>query len=132
MEHVNAVVTFSPEVNCLQLSNNPIINAWKQRRLTRKNIRKMDKLLDKMAVSCQLNGWTINKNLTGKYLDDHGVIHKEKSVSVELLFTNTYSVEKFALELCAAFKQESVLVRYITYDEVKMISGNGEKDKDAE
>jgi len=125
MEHVHAIVSFSPDVNSVELSSNPFINWFLQKKASRWNRRNLKEQLYKMALSCGINGMTILQG-NGLYVDEKQRRQKERSVQLDILFTNAYSVEKLARELCTVFKQEAVLVRYVEYPEIRQIGEHGD------
>ena len=66
------------------------------------------KVVKNMIVS-RFGGGTIFEAL-GVYTHDDGTITTEKTLRIELLFTNDASVRDFVQELKSAFNQESVAV----------------------
>lgn len=129
MEHIHALVTFSLDVNAIQLDKNPFKNWYKQRKQTRWNKRHFKPLLHKMLESCGIDGMTLTKG-TGLYRSDSGQVYEEESYTIDLVFTKGPSVDKLARTICHTFYQESVLVREVEYTNVQLIPRSNEQDEE--
>lgn len=67
---------------------------------------------------------TIGNNFKGKYIGDNNKIYNEKSTSIELGGVPSELLLLFAIELCRAFKQESVLVKDFNTNRVFLVDGD--------
>lgn len=71
-----------------------------------------------------LGALTIGNNFRGKYVGDNGKIYDEKSTSIELGGVPSELLLLFAIELCKAFKQESVLVKDFNTNRIFLVDGD--------
>lgn len=67
---------------------------------------------------------TIGNNFKGKYIGDNNKIYNEKSTSIELGGVPSELLLLFAIELCRAFKQESVLVKDFNTNRIFLVDGD--------
>lgn len=106
------IIVFSTDVNAEKQSENKIINWLKQKMLTISNRLNATKKIDKIAADNDLVGWTIGHYLDGRYTSPkNGKQYGENSLSVEMIGVTFEQLVKIAMEICAAFKQESVLLK---------------------
>lgn len=112
---LGGIIVFSQDVNAVQMSENKLINWFKQKFATLKNRATGRATIDKIAQDNKLVGWTIGNFLNGRYTGKNGQVYSEKSLSVEVVGVTDEKLQKIAEELCRAFNQETVLVK--TYSE---------------
>lgn len=106
------IITFSTDVNAEKQSENKIVNWLKQKMMTIINRLNATKKIDKIASDNELVGWTIGHYLDGRYTSPkNGKQYGENSLSVEIVGVNFETLMKIAMEICASFSQESVLVK---------------------
>jgi len=106
------IIVFSTDVNAEKQSENKIINWLKQKMLTISNRLNATKKIDKIAADNDLVGWTIGHYLDGRYTSPkNGKQYGENSLSVEMVGVTFDQLVKIAMEICASFKQESVLLK---------------------
>lgn len=105
------VIVFSTDVNAIKQHDNKIVNWIKQKMSTLANRLNATKKIDKIASENELVGWTIGHYLNGRYTAKNGKQYGENSLSVEIFGVDFDSKVKIAEELCASFKQESVLLK---------------------
>lgn len=106
------IIVFSTDVNAEKQSENKIINWLKQKMLTISNRLNATKKIDKIAADNDLVGWTIGHYLDGRYTSPkNGKQYGENSLSVEMIGVTFEQLVKIAMEICTAFKQESVLLK---------------------
>jgi len=105
------IITFSTVVNALELDKNKLINFIKQKVVTINNKLKANKKVDDIAQNYDLAGWTVGHYLNGRYTAANGAVFDEKSLSVEIIGIDSNTLLQIAEDLCAAFTQESVLVK---------------------
>ena len=106
------IIVFSTDVNAEKQSDNKIVNWLKQKMMTISNRLNATKKIDKIAADNELVGWTIGHYLDGRYTSPkNGKQYGENSLSVEIIGVNFEQLVKISMELCAAFSQESVLLK---------------------
>lgn len=105
------IIIFSTEVNAEELSDNKLINWFKQKFSSFKNKLFKNRKIDNIANKHNLVGWTIGKFLNGRYTAKNGKTYSENSLSVEIIGVSSDELIKIAEELCIEFIQESVLVK---------------------
>lgn len=105
------IIIFSTEVNAEELSDNKLINWFKQKFSSFKNKLFKNRKIDNIANKHNLVGWTIGKFLNGRYTAKNGKTYSENSLSVEIIGVSSDELIKIAEELCVEFIQESVLVK---------------------
>ena len=106
------IIVFSTDVNAEKQSDNKIINWLKQKMITISNRLNATKKIDKIAADNKLVGWTIGHYLDGRYTSPkNGKQYGENSLSVEIIGVDFEQLMKISMELCAAFRQESVLLK---------------------
>lgn len=106
------IIVFSTDVNAEKQSDNKIVNWLKQKMKTISNRLNATKKIDKIAADNELVGWTIGHYLDGRYTSPkNGKQYGENSLSVEIIGVNFEQLMKISMELCAAFSQESVLLK---------------------
>lgn len=105
------IITFSTDVNAEKQSGNKIVNWLKQKMMTIPNRIDATGKIDTIATGNELVGWTIGHYLDGRYTAKNGKEYGEKSLSVEIIGVDFETLMKIAMELCASFRQESVLLK---------------------
>ena len=105
------IITFSTDVNSVKLSNNEFINKLKQFGETLKNRFRVKKKVDKVLQKNEVFGCTVGNFMHGRYYDKSGKVYDERSMSVEIIGMTYEDLIKIAEQLCAEFKQETVLVK---------------------
>ena len=83
------IITFSTEVNALDLSENKVINYLKKKFSPIKNRLYKNKKIDKIANEHGLVGWTVGHFLSGRYTAKNGKVFDENSISVEIIGIST-------------------------------------------
>ncbi len=116
------IITFSYEVNAVDLSANKVANWFKKKLDTIKNWFLKDKKLDKIRTENEVAAWTVGNYLRGVYTSASGETFNEKSVSLEILDIEFPTLIKIAEEICREFRQESVLVK--TYEDHRIFFVN--------
>ena len=56
-------------------------------------------------------GWTIGKDLKGRYTDKNGKVYSEDSLSIEIIGISDDALTETAEELCRTFCLDSVLIK---------------------
>lgn len=107
-----ALITFSTDVNAVILDKNPLINKAKQFLATMKNRFDYKNIICKAADN--LIAYSVGR-LNGRYRDEAGNIFDEHSKTLKILGIDKDTAIELADKLCAAFKQESVMLEY-TYN----------------
>jgi hypothetical protein len=106
------IIVFSQEVNAVQLSQNKLVNWVKQKLSTFKNKTAGKATIDKIAQKHDLVGWTIGNFLKGRYTGKNGKVYSEDSLSVEIIGVPDDTLIQIGEELCRAFDQETVLIKF--------------------
>lgn len=118
------IITFSTDVNAEKQSDNKIVNWLKQKMMTIQNRLNATKKIDKIAAENKLIGWTIGHYLDGRYTAKNGKQYGENSLSVEIIGVDFETLLKIAMELCASFSQESVLLKDFSSGRVLFVNKN--------
>lgn len=118
------IITFSTDVNAEKQSENKIVNWLKQKMMTIQNRLNATKKIDKIAAENELVGWTIGHYLDGRYTAKNGKQYGENSLSVEIIGVDFETLMKIAMELCASFSQESVLLKDFSSGRVLFVNKN--------
>lgn len=105
------IIVFSEESNAVQLSSDKLINRVKQIISTSNNKFHSKRTIDEIANDNNLIVWTAGNYLDGRYKAKNGICYGEKSLSVEITGVNSNTLIKITEQLCAVFKQESVLLK---------------------
>ena len=109
---MGGIITFSTDVNAIDLSENKIINKIKQTIKTWTNRMSVNSKINNILGGHrkEINAWSVGNFFRGNYQDRKGRQWNEKSISVEIIYINVDPLIKIAEELCSAFLQESVMV----------------------
>lgn len=119
------IIVFSTEVNAEKLSDNKLINWFKQKFSSFKNKLLKNRKIDDIANKHNLVGWTIGNFLNSRYTANNGkTSYSEDSLSVEIIGVNIDELIKIAEELCIEFLQESVLLKDYSTGRVMFISAD--------
>lgn len=110
-EEHGGIITFSTDVNAVELSPNKLVNWVKQKVATIGNRLGKNKKIDKIASKNGAVAWTVGNFLNGRYMSKRGKGFGEKSLSLEIVGISSEQLQKIAEELCEEFKQETVLVK---------------------
>lgn len=110
-EEKGGIIVFSEESNTVQLSSDKLINCVKQKISKLNNRFHSKRTIDEIANVNKLIGWTAGNYLSGRYKAKNGICYGEKSLSIEITGVYSNTLIKIAEQLCAAFKQESVLLK---------------------
>lgn len=116
-KYKGGVITFSTDVNCVELSTNAILNKVKQfvttfnQRFTRK--KRIHNVINKLNAGSEekIEGYSVGNFFEGNYVGKEGEKYSEKSISVFLGGISSQTLLKLAEMLAAEFKQETVLVK---------------------
>ena len=110
--HKGGMIVFSTDVNSIPLSNNAIVNKFKQFFKTWQNRLTATHMIDNISISHKVGGWTIGHFLNGRYKDyDTGEMFSENSLSLEIAGIDSDELMQIARELCNVFKQQTVMVK---------------------
>lgn len=121
------IIVFSTDVNAVKLDPNRLKNWIKQKAVTLKNRFSYSSKIDKIADKHSLVGWTIGRFLDGRYKAKNGKIYGESSLSLEIIGISFKELITIAEELCASFKQESVLVKDFTTGRILFVDPSNAK-----
>lgn len=122
------VITFSTDINAMELSDNPLINKIKQAVETFKQRLKKDKMIhkaitlfDKENDEEYIGSYSVGHFFKGRYVGDKGEMFNEKSVSVEVNGLSSKSLVKLAERIADMFRQETVLVKDLNTNKIFLV-----------
>lgn len=122
------VITFSTDINAMELSDNPLINKIKQAVETFKQRLKKDKMMhkaitlfDKENDEEYIGSYSVGHFFKGRYVGDKGEMFNEKSVSVEVNGLSSKSLVKLAERIADMFRQETVLVKDLNTNKIFLV-----------
>lgn len=125
-EEHGGIITFSTDVNAVELSPNKLVNWIKQKVKTLGNRFFKNRKIDKAAKEGGAAAWTVGHFLDGRYTAKNGKGFGEKSLSIEIVGITSQQLQNIAEDICKVFEQETVLVKdFITG---KIYLCNREKD----
>src|SRR5574344_801374 len=131
-ENKGGIVIFSTDVNAKEVSKLVVVNWIKKFVATQVNRFAADKRLNKIAEKYSPDGWTVGHFLRGRYKAKNGKVFDENSMSVASLGLNTEAMITLAEEIWNEFKQESVLLKDYTSEDIMLINGDSEKMNESE
>ena len=126
-KYKGGIITFSTDVNAIQMSPNSIVNKIKQSVETFKQRFGKDKLIHKAVNRFNQNedeyigAYSVGNFFHGRYVGDNGEMYNEKSVSVEVNGLSTNSLVKLAEYIAEIFRQETVLVKDLNNGKIFLV-----------
>lgn len=123
------IITFSTDVNALELSSNKILNKIKQVIETFKQRLQRGSLIHKTITSFNnsnseneyIGAYSVGNFFQGKYVGDNGAMYNEKSISVEINGLSSKSLMKVGELLAKQFRQETVLVKDLNNNKIYLV-----------
>lgn len=122
------IITFSTDINAMELSDNPLINkikqaveTFKQRLNKDKMIHKAITLFDRENDEEYIGSYSVGHFFKGRYVGDKGEMFNEKSVSVEVNGLGSKSLVKLAERIADMFRQETVLVKDLNTNKIFLV-----------
>lgn len=114
-------IIFSTDVNSIQLDNNRLFNFIKRKIATLLNRYKYKYILEDILKNNfnDYSGYTLSGKNTGVYKSFGNKIYKERSYILKIIDVDIKDLIKIAEQIAIKFKQESVLLIYITNNYVK-------------
>lgn len=131
------ILTFSTDVNSLELSDIKIYNWFKK---TYKSIinkffskSKLDSVVDRFKkiekkklgledVDDYIGAFSIGNFFTGRYIDDKGKIFNESSLSIEINGISSNGLIYLAEEIAREFQQETFLVKDLNVNKIFLVN----------
>lgn len=134
------IITFSTEVNAIEMSKNVIINKIKQviktfsNKWNRKSIiHNVINDLNNTNGEDYIGAYSVGNYFQGKYVGDNGEMYNEESLSVTVNGLSSKGLLSLAERLATAFMQETVLVKDLNTNKIYLADGNeSNSDFDAE
>lgn len=130
-EYRGGIITFSTEVNAVQLSDNAIINKIKQTIKTFSNkwnrksiIHNVINSLNQSNDNDYIGAYSVGNYFQGKYVGDNGEMYNEDSMSVTVNGLSSKGLLALAEKLATAFMQETVLVKDLNTNKIYLADGN--------
>ena len=121
-EEQGGIITFSTDVNAVELSPNKLINWIKQKIKTLENRLLKNKKIDKVANDNGVAAWTVGHYLDGRYKAKNGKNFGENSLSLEIIGITSKQLQKIAEDICNAFDQETVLVKDFIKNKIYLVN----------
>lgn len=122
------IITFSTDINAMELSDNPLINkikqtveTFKQRLNKDKMIHKAITLFDKENNEEYIGSYSVGHFFKGRYVGDKGEMFNEKSISVEVNGLGSKSLVNLAERIADMFRQETVLVKDLNTNKIFLV-----------
>lgn len=128
-ERKGGIIAFSTDVNAIKLSENSIVNWVKQKLESIKNrMLYRDKIThifqDISKKNDEALGFTIGNFLNGRYVDQSGNVFDEHSLCLNITNIDWDDFYEIARKILVDFKQESVLIKDDTLNEVSFMYGD--------
>ena len=123
-EEQGGIITFSTDVNAVELSPNKLINWIKQKIKTLENRLLKNKKIDKVANDNSAAAWTVGHYLDGRYKAKNGKNFGENSLSLEIIGISSEQLQKIAEDICTTFDQETVLVKDFIKNKIYLVNGD--------
>lgn len=115
-------IVFSVDINAESLSKNKIINYFKQKIETFKNIANKDKKINKVISRYgEVQGISIGNFFKGRYKAKDGTTYDEKSMSITIYGVDSDTLNNIASDLAIEFNQESALVENYENNRIYLI-----------
>ena len=123
------VITFSADINAIELSPNKFVNKIKQvietfkQRIGRHKI--IHSLINKFNKDDgeYIGAYSVGNFFKGKYVGDNGEMFNEKSLSVEVNGLSSRGLLKLAEFIANEFRQETVLVKDFNANKIFLVDG---------
>lgn len=122
------IITFSTDINAMELSPNKIINkikqvieTFKQRLGKDKLIHKVISVFDKENEEEYIGSYSVGHFFKGRYVGDSGEMFSEKSLSVEVNGLSSKSLVRLAERIADTFRQETVLVKDLNCNKIFLV-----------
>lgn len=122
------IITFSTDINAIQMSSNAFINKIKQTIETFKQRFGKDKLIHKVITKFNSNSeeeyigaYSVGNFFHGRYVGDNGEMYNEKSLSVEVNGLSSRSLFRLAEYIAETFRQETVLVKDLNNGKIFLV-----------
>jgi len=118
------IITFSTDINALELSKNKIINFLKQKLETFKQRlgrhSKIHNIINKFNGNSEefIGAYSVGNFFHGKYVGDNGEMFNEKSLCIEVNGLSSRSLLRLAEYLSDSFRQETVLVKDLNNNKI--------------
>lgn len=127
-KYKGGIITFSTDINALELAKNNLINKIKQVVETFKQRLNKDKMIHKVITSFNketeeeyIGAYSIGHFFKGRYVGDSGEMFNEKSVSVEVNGLSSKSLVRLAEYIAETFRQETVLVKDMNSNKIFLV-----------
>lgn len=117
-------IILSTDSNSLKLSDSKFKNWLLQKFTTVKNRMLAKRVLDKIRRRNNVYAWTVGQYLIGTYTGSNGKTFDERSLSIDCIGVSRKMLFTLAQELCAAFKQESVLVKDASNQQIYFVTAD--------
>lgn len=122
------IITFSTDINAVQLSSNKILNkirqvieTFKQRLHKDRLIHNVIALFDRDNEEEYIGSYSVGHFFKGRYVGDDGQMFNENSVSVEVNGLSSKSLVNLAERIATTFKQETVLVKDLNCGKIFLV-----------
>ena len=129
-DYRGGIITFSTDLNAVQLSKNVVLNKIKQtietfkQRLLR--FKKIHNLINRFNEKEDeyIGAYSVGNFFHGKYVGDNGEMFNEKSLSIEINGLSSKSLVRLAEDIADEFKQETVLVKDLNKNKIFLVDSN--------
>jgi hypothetical protein len=144
-DYRGGIITFSTDINSVELSKNKIYNWLLKKGTTLLNrffsksklsniIRNFNDTEDKQLggenIEDYIGAFSIGNFFSGRYLDDKGKVYDEKSLSIEVNGISSKGLIFLAEEIAREFKQETVLVKDLNLNKIFLVDQSISNDYD--
>lgn len=126
-KYKGGVITFSTDINAIELSKNAFVNKIKQIIETYKQRFNKEKLIHKVVNRFNDNSdeyigaYSVGNFFQGKYVGDNGEMYNEKSLSIEVNGLSSKSLVQLAEYIAEMFRQETVLVKDLNNGKIFLV-----------
>jgi hypothetical protein len=136
-DYRGGIITFSTEINSLDISNVKIINWFKKKykSIVNKFFSKSklnsvinrfnsieDKKLGSDTVDDFIGSFSIGNFFSGRYIGDNGKVFDESSLSIEINGISSKGLIYLAEEIAREFNQETVLVKDLNKNKIFLVN----------
>lgn len=127
-DYRGGIITFSTDINALELSKNAVMNkirqtveTFKQRLLRFKKIHNLINQFNKKGDEF-IGAYSVGNFFHGKYVGDNGEMFNEKSLSLEINGLSSKSLFRLAEDIAEDFKQQTVLVKDLNNNKIFLVN----------
>jgi hypothetical protein len=136
-DYRGGIITFSTEINSLEISDVKIINWFKKKykSIVNKFFSKSklnsvinrfnsieDKKLGKDNIDDYIGAFSIGNFFSGRYIGDNGKVFDESSLSIEINGISSKGLIYLAEEIAREFQQETVLVKDLNSNKIFLVN----------